>query len=93
MSALARRGALSGSSSVAAARPHFARAMDERFASQAAASLAGSDASLIGERAATRGRSAEGGDEHGGAKSGHPFELQLRARTNGDFLLPAASAL
>ena len=33
---------------------------------------------LLGERATARGRVAtEGGYEHGGVKSGHPFERQL----------------
>jgi hypothetical protein len=39
---------------------------------------AGNDMPLLGERATARGRVAtEGGYEHGGVKSGHPFERQL----------------
>jgi len=40
--------------------------------------IAGNDAILIDERAATRGRGAtEGGDEHDGVKRRDPFEIQL----------------
>jgi hypothetical protein len=43
-----------------------------------AASVAGNDAPLVDERAATRGRSAtEGGDEHAGVNGRYPIERQL----------------
>jgi hypothetical protein len=45
----------------------------------ASAFVAGNDAPLVGERAATRGRSAtEGGDERGGVKDRSPFAQQPR---------------
>jgi hypothetical protein len=45
----------------------------------APAHVAGNDAPLIGERAATRGRSVmEAGGEHTGVKGRHPFVLQPR---------------
>jgi hypothetical protein len=74
------------------AEPHCPRRPDEHFASALARPLAGSDAPLIGERAATRGHFAtEGGHERAGVKR----TLSVRARasrtgSNGGNALAAA---
>jgi hypothetical protein len=52
--------------------PQSPRGPDKRLTS---APVAANDAPFLDERAATCGRSAmERGDEHGGVKSGHPFD-------------------
>src|ERR1035438_6882687 len=54
---------------------HGPKGLDEPSRPHSAARVAGNEALLIDERAATRGRSAtEGGDENAGVKRRYPFD-------------------